>query len=836
MCYRLLLAMMRHYREEGLSDHWAQTCAKIDSVKDRLPPELAARLHHEKVMFAMFSLDLEGMRSHLRYWTEDGALPFWSAKKAALLAELGQVDEAAQLLAESLEALRLASNVTPTKSDYTLLSEESFVMVLRDVLRQRSAFLHKEGSELTKERQVFVDRWHALRQYKCDPWHELEMFTYKLKPEPARVTSTRVVSTFDIGNTRRTHGISIWDTEALVAYSFFRFCEDSGIPFRIPGLSIATATAAQTLKRISGYSPHWAATTLVRIGASDAVDELFDRASLLRMDQNSVDALVSRYLKVLRSAMPDIELGDRWEEHNFGIVLAGIVPEILSRLCSRCSYQTKEDLLELLFEVYESEHKLKFQGIGSLVRRLVGSCPIHELAGLIPQFFRFSIPTGLGDLHNREFPNPFAFVDLPLTASIDGGLLDPKVLRDVLDLASSQDANARTWALTTLATLHDLQMLGPEETEIFGSVLWQRVGDEGMPTELAFYRNALLRFPHPSEVDPLQTFMDYVRTARFPMQEGEESTSVAMEALCVDIRAAPSVPWTDGDVQGIVGRLIEWWEKDWHHLKLLTLREKTTGVELPFFGSRPLKARLDGVAWTLALVIGRRWTAIRDTGLLNDLRRVVDEMSQEGMGTLALEMASTSLFPEWRERVVQSTEDSVCSGQHEVVADALRAISVESERTGPVGSPRDEEFGDLGRLLGVLSRVICHGRGKTLVIAMGVMADLVERHPWCLGGEAERRVLSRIRRVIKETAGDSVNPAGRHVEETRRDVDMKLQVRRRAAFLACRLFGLYRKNNKPVPNAVQEWEEVCESKSEFGEIRRQWIKLLPEGSMPTDDG
>ena len=836
MCYRLLLAMMRHYREEGLSDKWAQACARMDSVKDTLAPELAARLHHEKVMFAMFSLDLEGMRSHLRNWTEDGVLPFWSAKKAALVAEFGQVDEATQLLEESLEALRLASNVTPTKSDYTLLSEESFVMVLRDVLRQRSAFLHTEGSELTKERQVFVDRWHALRQYKCDPWHELEMFTYKLKPEPARVTSARVVSTFDIGNTRRTHGISIWDTEALVAYSFLRFCEDSGIPFRIPGLSIATATAAQTLKRISGYSPRWAATTLVRIGASDAVDELFDRAALLRMDQNSVDALVSSYLKVLRSAMPDIELGDRWDEQNFGIVLAGIVPEILSRLCSRCSYETKEDLLELLFEVYESEHKLKFQGIGSLVSRLVGSCPIHELTGLIPQFFRFSIPTGLGDLHNREFPNPFAFVDLPLTASIDGGLLDPDVLGDVLDLASSQDANARTWALTTLATLHDLQMLGPEETEIFGGVLWQRVGDEGMPTELAFRRNALLRFPHPSEVDPLQTFMDYVRTARFPMQEGEESTSVAMEGLCVDIRAAPSVPWTDGDVQGIVGRLIEWWEKDWHHLKLLTLREKTTGVELPFFGSRPLKAQLVGVAWTLALVIGRRWIAIRDTGLLNDLRRVVDEMSQEGMGTLALEMASTSLFPEWRERVVQRTEDSVCSGQHEVVADALRAMFVESERTGPGGSPSDEEFGDLGRLLGVLSRVVCHGRGRTLVMAMQTMADLVERHPWCLGGEVERRVLSRIRGVIEETAGDSVNPAGRHVEGTRRDVDLKLQIRRGAAFLAYRLFGLYRESNKPVPNAIREWEEVCESKSEFAEIRRQWIKSLPEGSMSTDDG
>ena len=834
MCYRLLLAMMRHYREEGVSDKWAQACERIDSAKDTLAPELAARLQHEKALFAMFSLDLESMRNHLRRWTEDGALPFWSAKKAALVAEFGQIDEAAQLLEESLGALRLASNVTPTKSDYTLLSEESFVMVLRDVLRQRSAFLDKEGSELTKERQIFVERWHALRQYKCDPWHELEMFTYKLKPEPVRPSSTRVIPTFDIGNAKRTHGISVWDREALVAYSFLRFCEDSGIPFRIPGLSIATATAAQTLNRLSRYSPHWAETTLVRIGAADAVDQLFDRAALLRMDQDPVDALASRYLKVLRAAMPDIEMGDRWDEQNFGIVLAGIVPEILSRLCSRCSYQIKEDLIGLLCEIYESEHKLKFHGIGPLVRRLVGSCPIHELAGVIPHLFRFSMPPGLGDVHKREFPNPFAFIDLPIAAAIDRGLLDPDVVGNVFDLASSQDANSRTWALTTLATLHDLQMLGPDDSEALGNVLWQRVGDDGMPTELGFRRHALLRLPHPSEVDRWRTFMEYLRNARLSIQEGTESSSVAIEDFCVDIRATGNASWTDGDVQRIVARLIEWWEKDWDRRRLVGLQERATGSEFPFSGSSHLKARSDRVAWTLALMIGRWWTAIRDTDIVNDLGRVVEKMNQEGMCTLALEMASTSLFPEWRERVVQSIDTSVCSGQHEVVMGALRAIVVESERTGPGGSPSDERFGDLARLLNALSQVVCHGRGRDLVLAMQIVADLVERHPWCFVGEIERRVLSRIRGVIEETSGDSMKPVGVHVG-TRRDVDMKLQIRRKAADVAYRLSRVYRDSNKPLPTAIQEWKEICKSKSEFGEIRRQWITLRPEGRMATDD-
>ena len=120
MCYRLLLAMMRHYREEGFGDKWRKACMRIDVAKDHLGSELSARLHHEKVMFALFSLDLKDMARHLRDWNEDTSLPFWSAKKAALLAELGRLKEATQLLEKSLDGLRLASNVTPIKSDYTL--------------------------------------------------------------------------------------------------------------------------------------------------------------------------------------------------------------------------------------------------------------------------------------------------------------------------------------------------------------------------------------------------------------------------------------------------------------------------------------------------------------------------------------------------------------------------------------------------------------------------------------------------------------------------------------------------------------------------------------------
>ena len=56
------------------------------------------------------------------------------------MAEIGLLDEAVRMLALSLEAIRTKSNLTPTHSDYTLASQESFVMFVLHAGRHRSLF------------------------------------------------------------------------------------------------------------------------------------------------------------------------------------------------------------------------------------------------------------------------------------------------------------------------------------------------------------------------------------------------------------------------------------------------------------------------------------------------------------------------------------------------------------------------------------------------------------------------------------------------------------------------------------------------------------------------
>ena len=450
-CHYLLLAMMRHYREEGLSAKWEEACKKIQAVLPSLSPEHKAQFHYEQALFALFALNLKQLKTRLAEWPRNEALPFWAAKKAGLLAEIGRVSEATHILEQSLEAIRAKLNLTPPKADYTLVSQESFVMYLLHAVRQGARITVPDSSDAQRQRQKFRQHWHVLKQYKCDPWQEFETFEHKLQRPPAMTSDVTETPTFDIGRSIKTHHWGGWNDDALAAYNFLRFCEDAGTPFRVSHCTIATKSATGTLSRIAQDSSYWALATLVRIGDTKAVDEIFDRASLARMSTPTVDSLIERYLESLRLAVSDIATGDRWRNANFGTLLAGALPEILSRLCCKSSQLARERLLDWLLDVYRSEHRFNYQGIGKLVPRLLDSFPANERIGMIPKLMEFPILTDLDAIDEREYPNPFDYFDLPKDLRGNDAAVHDTPLDVFFNGASSDSPAVRKWAVSTLS-------------------------------------------------------------------------------------------------------------------------------------------------------------------------------------------------------------------------------------------------------------------------------------------------------------------------------------------------------------------------------------------------
>ena len=137
----------------------------------------------------------------------------------------------------------------------------------------------------------------------------------------------------------------------------------------------------------------------------------FNREYLAGIDVAAVDNLAEHYLEALELAIADIATGDRFRDFNFGIVLASVVPEILSRLCCKCSMGVKERFVNFLLSAYQSERRGNYRGIRELTERLLESFSVSQQIDLIPRLLDFPILSDLNAIEEQEYVNPFEFID-----------------------------------------------------------------------------------------------------------------------------------------------------------------------------------------------------------------------------------------------------------------------------------------------------------------------------------------------------------------------------------------------------------------------------------------
>lgn len=815
-CHHLVLVLMRYHREEGNSTAWNKVHDKIHSVLPALSPDRLQQFHYERALFALFVLDLHQIKTRLAEWPHNDALPFWAAKKAALLAEIGQLTAAERILEQSLDTVRTKLNLTPTKTDYTFVSQESFVMYLLHAVRQGSLLtMPSQPDALRKQRHEFRERWHVLRQYKCDPWQELETFQHKLQQPPATTSEGIEKSTFDIGRLVQTGYLGGWNTEALAAYNFLRFCEDAGIPFQVPGCAVAKETAAGTLARIADHSSYWALATLVRMNEVKAIDNIFDRASLARMDASNVDSLIERYLTSLRSALPDIEAGDRRRQPNFGTLLGGVLPEILSRLCCKCSQPAREQLLDWLLEVYRSDSRSNYQKIRTLVQRLIESSPVRERVAMVPKLLQFPIVADLDPIDEREYEHPLAVFPIPKTplpceVDISGISLEP-----FFQGASSDQPATRRWAISALAVLHGAGLLDPAVEQRFGKVLWSRVDEYGLPSGTSYYRFAFLSLPRPTEIDPLEPFMQYIRGALFPAQKDPQRTTIERGpgddvALCHDIVSA-RVVWPEDDLLSITERLVQWWDADKAHVVKARVKGPFPSI------AADLRRRMSSLVRTLADLIMKHGDSI-DEEHRDSVVRVAEESSEYDVPALRLEVACAYAFATSRDLVLQRIENALASSRRDTVIDALGATDIVSHQSGQE-SGREELVG----LLVAAGQMVRCRRATALWATLDAVGEIVRQHPWIFSEDVERLVLAGLAPLVTETAIAGEDREGVDPQGENHDVSRKLIVRRAAARLAYRLFEHYRARDCAIPEAIEAWRSVCESSAEFLEIRNEWL-------------
>ena len=254
------LWLLRHYREEGLDEKWQEVAQALENDFARLLPEHRARFRLEEALQALFRFDPLEAKRLLVDWQPNENLPFWEAKRAALMAELGEAAAAYSILETSLSAIRQQLNLSPVTDDYTLVSQESVVMLLLWAV-ERGITARRRDADDSNRFDELSERWNALARYRCDPRREIAWFSARLRNPAVRWEPESTTHSFDLGYVSTTIHGGI-DPEAVAAYGLLRMYEDIGMPYRMEHMTFVkdpvesdTASSASVLAAL-GIDEH----------------------------------------------------------------------------------------------------------------------------------------------------------------------------------------------------------------------------------------------------------------------------------------------------------------------------------------------------------------------------------------------------------------------------------------------------------------------------------------------------------------------------------------------------------------------------------------------------
>ena len=748
----------------------------------------------EEALQALYRFDPVKAKRLLIEWQSNENLPFWEAKRAAVMAELGETAAARSILESSLSAIREQQSLNPVGEDYTLVSQESVVMLLLwAVERGMAALVPTSGaSNLFDE---LSDRWNELMRYKCDPRREVESFSARLRHDPVVSREESTSHHFDLGRVSRTIRFGS-DEEAVAAYGLLRLYEDIGMPYRIENATFVSEPVKASLPRVGPYSPHWALANIVRLGDAKAADWLFNREYIAGLGQDDADRYFDVYLSALNRSIAATDGTDLSEAKTFES-LAKTLPEVFSRLCYKCSPACRERLITALGRIYGSKRRQTFANVHLFARRLFDSMSVEERIRAVPFLIDFPVPDQLGDMEKREYVNPLWLVSLPKRVR-DEALDVPEDRIDELLERLADRGPEGDWAATSLVWLHERSTLKGPQSQRLGSLLWDGIESSGVPTVPGFYSFACMRLPHPAEIDPEPRVKEHLRSTI-----GAQIGSSGLDDILEELRLSTgALNWSMEDAFELLVQLRAWWEDNKNRLHL------RMPMPMPF-GS--LADQTKRTTWRIVSALSAilaQQPVDEDSEREDALRDFVSDLTAQGIPTMRLEVATLAKGSDGRAQLIDRVAAAMLDGVHDHVLDALLAARLLAK-----AAAKEESQGEFAEVGTMLVRGIEWRHRAALVDRLRVVADLVREHPWFLSSEGETGLL----RGLEYMADQSASPVRGN------DGDGVILIRASAASLAFELFGHYRKLEKEEPETIRRWQTICCDPNEFAEVKNAWM-------------
>jgi SIR2-like domain len=686
----LTFSLMRRAREKFDDVGFQQYVEQLRDVI-RQNEDWHARWFYERCLFALFRLDHEAARGILAEWDKSLGDSFWQVKRAAILAEIGELEQAEALVEAALANIRLRQR--SHDHDYTLFSQEGWALLLLKGIKDNN-FL-RPAEEIAEYR----DRWEQLAAYRCNPWLDLENFDLKVKHlEPGLASARTVVKGFSTGE--ETVSYSLFSSnemeKARLALSFLRMFEEAGLPFRSNRVMNYPEAVKNAAICLAGSNLEQTISTIIRVEKADDMSNWFNRNHVANLS----DSLVTRFFVLFSSSF--VGAVQRYQ-HSFGNEAGGETAlrriNLFAELLSRTIYRLPPEGLEECFSYAEQIYKhqvftsnyILHKAVKVLFQRVFETMKPIEVLNHITRLLSLPIPTegGFEVVELQTWIEPFEFIcwrnDFRAPGSYDRSAWH-SIVENLLRIIRSGTPEARKRAISRVARLYQIEILTTDEKAELARSIWSRTDPQTrLPIETNIEMSSLLlHLPNPDNQETKNRLRDYLTTKEFPRaisrhvgEGGQETISVGIGTgenpllqsiirLTLQSYSTPEereklIDWSPEETKGFLDKAVILWDEE-----KIYINRFAAGREMAGDG---IRRHFWHLADLVAIVLLPRLTGA-DLGTKATLKRILTEMQAENVFPLSALPLKLFIAPEESDVIFSKILTGLRSADPETVLDA----------------------------------------------------------------------------------------------------------------------------------------------------------------------
>lgn len=783
----LSISLLRAYRENGLFEKFNDTLKILEKLSIFYGPEHSARIHSEKVRKELFSMNLVGAKKELQNWPQDISLPALEIQRAGILIELGDISQALKILVEELGYIRKG----PVKEvNHFRISMEAYLVLLTSYAKQALRDTDRSDEESSTQRLSKI----------YDAYAEIKLFEASLKERPEKKTETEE---YDLNRITRT--LASTDTAYIEAFQFVRLFEEIGRPFNCNHVVSSKDACLEAIRRINPFAPLWSLVLQIKINDYKLKDNVWSRETISNMSNQEIEDTATICIKAIKDNLKFIEEHRHYREANFQLGIAAVMPEILSRLCSRMSDDMKLQTLEILDSIYRSKEPSNFKNLKHLARRLIESMSERfkiENFNALMKTYLYEPEREVDKLDYADIFESFNY-QKETEGLYKNVAIEEHVTEILLQLLEKE--NGREIALTRLFYLYNFGLLNPEEIAALQKNVWENVNDNGLPKIPDIYsKKYILDLPAPAETDVHALIKKYILSLKMPREQKGVTTISAynkplllleLETCTCSFDYSEGIKWNDQELAAITEEIAGAWAND---ISLLSEREKENLEDSELFGRLYNKYKsVDHILSKVILSVGV------ESAKHENLTALVSEFEKYNLPCLQLRLLVNNELD-----ALNDMYDVICGSDLQEIVAACNALYT------TISMKKEQHEEVVLELLTKLSLNIRIRRKLGLTSVINLFHNLFHSGLMPESNAIIDNLLFGLEHLFVETqlSNNTLDCS----------TNQCLQLRASSNLLAYALYKRY-EDQPEITNRLLPWKNIGNDLREFSEVRNEWL-------------